>query len=141
MGVMRPVRPSSILVGAAAFVVLSAPGAECFVARRRHHRVPTSYNNVGDTYASLEPQQGLIREESSIPGVSIWTSKASSSSSAVAAAAAAGSRNPTTAPSSSGDDLRPKSPPRDSDDDTAVGLSGAHQVRKVNLGCPVAASL
>ncbi|CAM9749777.1 unnamed protein product, partial [Hapterophycus canaliculatus] len=100
---MGPVRPASIFVGTAAFVVLSPPGVECFLAKRRHHPAPTGYTDVGDTPSLLEPQQGLIREESSIPGVSIWAPKTAT------ATAAAGSysisRNPTAA-SSSGDDLR-----------------------------------
>lgn len=126
VGVMGPVRPASILVGSAAFALLSSRGVDCFLAKRRHHPAPTGYTDVGDTPSLLELQQGLIREESSIPGVSIWTPKS-------AAGSSTSSRNPTAAkPSSSGDDLkrsRPRASRCNSGDDAPGRSAGGHQVR------------
>lgn len=77
MGLFPRVRRASVFLGVA-LVLPSAP-VECSCARRRHH--PTSANHVsGDGKPPLVfPQDGMIREESSIPGVSIWTSKTAAS--------------------------------------------------------------
>ncbi|CAN0070823.1 unnamed protein product, partial [Scytosiphon promiscuus] len=128
VGAMGPVRPASILVGTAAFVVLASPGGECFVARRGHHHSPTGYTEIGDTPSLLEPQQGLIREESSIPGVSIWTPKTVATE--VSSSTSTSSRNPTPTSSTSGDDpkrSRPRASRGDSPDDVATRISDDYQ--------------
>ncbi|CAM9738124.1 unnamed protein product, partial [Ectocarpus sp. 4 AP-2014] len=76
-----PVRPASLLLGVG--LVLLSP-VECSRARRKHHPAPATYANSGDKPSLVTPQQGLIREESSIPGVSIWTSRRAAAASASA---------------------------------------------------------
>ncbi|CAN0350009.1 unnamed protein product, partial [Ectocarpus sp. 13 AM-2016] len=76
-----PVRPASLFLGVG--LVLLSP-VECSRARRRHHPTPAAYADSGDNPSLVTPQQGLIREESSIPGVSIWTSRRAAAASASA---------------------------------------------------------
>ena len=73
MGLLPHVRRASVFLGVA-LVLPSAP-VECSRARRRHHPTPATYTDGGGKPSLTSPQDGMIREESSIPGVSIWTSK------------------------------------------------------------------
>lgn len=106
------VRRASIFLGVA--LVLPSAQVECSRARRRHYPTPATYTNSGGKPPLVSPQDGMIREESSIPGVSIWTSKT-----------AAFSRTPT--------------PPfhtstYDHGDDEVAGFSGDCQVSLMDCG-------
>ncbi len=69
---LPPVR-SSVLLGLA--LLLPASQVECSRARRRHHSAPAAYTDGGRKTPSISARDEMIREDSSIPGVSIWTSK------------------------------------------------------------------
>lgn len=73
MGRLPRVRRASVFLGVA--LVLPSALVDCSRARRRHHPTSAAYTNGGRKPSLVSPQEGLIREESSIPGVSIWTSK------------------------------------------------------------------
>lgn len=112
MGLLPHVRRASVVLGVA-LVLPSAP-VECSRARRRHHPAPAAYTSVDGKTSLVSQQDGMIREESSIPGVSIWTSKT-----------AAFSRTPTT-PTFHADTAGSTSYCHG--DDEAAGFSGGCQV-------------
>eukprot|EP00903_Cladosiphon_okamuranus_P011861 g11142.t1 len=112
------IRRASVFLGVA-LVLPSAP-VECSRARRRHHPTSTMYGS-GDWKPSLvSPQDGMVREESSIPGVSIWTSKT----------AAAFSRTPTQGPPTAA----AASTSYCHGDDNAAGFSGCCQYGSGGIG-------
>lgn len=74
MGTPASLRASTslTLLSIALALLASSPGAECSRAKRRH---------LPHAYASQNSAE-LTREESSIPGVSIWTSKSAAAADA-----------------------------------------------------------
>lgn len=113
MGLLH-VRRASVFLGVA-LVLPSAP-VECSRARRRHHPASATYTDGGGKPSLVSPQDGMIREESSIPGVSIWTSKT----------AAAFSRTPT--PSLHTTAAAASTSYCHGDDEETAGFSGGCQV-------------
>ena len=73
MGLLPRVRRASVFLGVA--LVLPSATVECSRAKRRHHPSAATFSSGDGKPSLVSPQDGIIREESSIPGVSIWTSK------------------------------------------------------------------
>lgn len=130
MGLLPHVRWASVFLGVA--LVLRSSQVECSRARRRHHATPATHTNGDGNPSLVSPKDGMIREESSIPGVSIWTSKT-----------AAFSKTPTP-PSLHTNAAATTSYYRGNDEvavfsgDCQVGLIDSERVRNVNVflvGC------